>query len=559
MRLRQRLRLGSGAKTILHIIFIERAHFIVLILILSLLSALFGLAVPYYQKIFLTELDYTSLFVCVALTLVYLIFNQLTLFIGQSESVQAQKKLAATLYQHHLRLKTLTLQKKTVGEVVSLYSTDVPSLTVWLEQSLPYGLTILFPLILTPLFLHFFYDLQLRFSFGLVAFLVILNSLMAYRQSIFFYKFKMIAADRMGLVNEWIQNIKGLKILNWVAGFENKIIKKRREETVNRIHMLTNGQVMNSISSNMMFWLNLAMLGFFIWVYDKNFTKADILSLLWVTIVFLSRPLRQLPWFFTFVFDGWTSYKRLVEFFDLQNIDEVILSKNKTAPQYILEIKNLQLRIENKILLKNINLGIKPKELIALIGPVGSGKSLLLKSIIGETPFTADVFYKEKTSYLPQDHFIMSASLRDNMNFYYQSPQEFDNKIIQHLAQAQFDFELDRVQSGLETIIGERGLNLSGGQKQRLSLARQLMHPKALLILDDPLSAVDIATEQGIINQFVKLKEQGFSILLTTQRFSALPYCSRIIFLNNGSIEFDGNSTEFLSHPKYDSFVKGLV
>ncbi len=548
-----------GNKKILSIIFFDRIHFRVLILLLSLLAAIAGLAVPYYQKIFLINLDQTSLFICVLLSLTYLIFNQLTSFVGQTESIQAQKKLAELLYRYNLELKPLTLQKRSVGEVVSLYSTDIPSLTVWLEQSLPYGLTTLFPLVLTPLFLNFYYGLPLTFSFGLVIALVVLNSIMAYRQSIFFFRFKILAADRMGLVTEWIQNIRGLKTLNWVEGFENKIIKKRREETVNRIHMLTNGQVMNSISSSAMFWLNLALLGFFIWFYDNSFSKADIISLLWVTTVFLARPLRQLPWFFTFVFDAWTSYKRLAEFLNLQNQKEIILSRTRTEANLILEIKNLSLRIADRDLLKDINIKVKPKEMIALIGPVGAGKSLLVKSIINETPFTADVFYKEKISYLPQEHFIMSATLRDNMNFYYQSPSEFDDKIIQHLSQAQFNFELDRVQNGLETVIGERGLNLSGGQKQRVSLARQLMYPEGLLILDDPLSAVDISTEQKMIDEFIKLQQEGYSILLTTQRFSALPYCSRIIFLNNGAIEYDGDTKEFLNNPTYASFITGLV
>jgi ATP-binding cassette, subfamily B, multidrug efflux pump len=551
--------ISLGHRKILKIIFLDRPHFRVLILILSLLSTVLGLAVPYYQKTFSMHLDYNSLFICVGLALFYLVFNQLTLFVGQNESIQAQKKLAETIYRHNLDLKPLTLKKRTVGEVVSLYSTDIPSATVWLEQSLPYGLTTFFPLVLTPIFLNYFYGLSYTFSLFLVFSLVLLNSLLAYRQSIFFFRFKILAADRMGLVNEWIQNIRGLKTLNWIEGFENKIIKKRREETLNRISMLTNGQIMNSVSSSVMFWLNLAMLGFFIWFYDHEFTKADIISLLWVTTVFLSRPLRQLPWFFTFVFDALTSYRRLGDFLSLENDKTSIQSTERTDPSYILEVKDLNLNIEGRPLLKHINLSIVPREIIALIGPVGSGKSLLIKSLINETPFSAKIFYKEHTSYLPQEHFIMSANLRDNMNFYYQSPHEHDPKIMRHLEQAQFNFELDRVQNGLETVIGERGLNLSGGQKQRVSLARQLMNPNTLLLLDDPLSAVDISTEKNMIHEFTKLKEEGCSLLLTTQRFSVLPFCTRIVFLNNGTIEFDGNSQDFLNNPKYDSFIKGLV
>ena len=551
--------MNSGNKTILRIIFLDRPHFRLLILFLSLLAAVLGLAVPYYQKNFLTNVDYSTLTICVGLSFAYMILNQLTLFVGQTESIQAQKKLAEILYRHNLGLKPLTLQKRSIGEIVSLYSVDIPSLTVWLEQSLPYGLTTLFPLILTPFFLALFYDLPLTFSLGLVFALVLLNCLMAYRQSVYFFRFKILAADRMGLVNEWIQNIRGLKILNWIEGFENRILRKRREETRNRMHMLTNGQVMNSISSSVMFWLNLSILGFFIWGYEGTFSKADIISLLWLTGVFLSRPLRQLPWFFTFVFDAWTSYKRLSEFLNLENQSEILLSKVKTDSGLLLEIKNLNLHIENRAILKNIDLKIRPREIVALIGPVGAGKSLLAKSIINETPFTADIFYRDKISYLPQEHFIMSASLRDNMNFYYQSPVDFDSRIIRHLEQAQFSFELDRVTNGLETVIGERGLNLSGGQKQRVSLARQLMQPNSLLILDDPLSAVDVSTEKKMIEEFIKLKDDNYSILLTTQRFSVLPFCTRIVFLNCGVIEFDGSSEDFLNDPRYNSFIRGLI
>lgn len=549
----------SGARTILNIIFFDRLHFRILILALSLSSSLLGLSVIYYQKIFASRMDNGTLLLCVGLALAYLMLNQLTLFVGQTESIQAQRKISETLYRHNLQLKPLTLQKRSVGEVVSLYATDVPSLTVWLEQSLPYGLTTLFPLLLTPVFLFYFYDLPLLFSLGLILVLILANSLMAFRQSVFFFRFKTLAADRMGLVNEWIQNIRGLKILNWIEGFEDKILRKRREETVNRIHMLTNGQIMNSVSSSIVFWLNLAMLGFFIWFYDREFSKADIIALLWITTVFLSRPLRQLPWFFTFVFDAWTSFKRLADFLDLRNEPERIGSAVPTVPEALLQVGNLSLEIGGRGLLSAINLTVRPRELVALIGPVGSGKSLLIKSLIGETPFTADIFYKNKTSYLPQEHFIMSASLRDNMNFSYQSPEEFDDKIMFHLAQAQFNFELDRVQNGLETVIGERGVNLSGGQKQRVSLARQLMHPEGLLILDDPLSAVDIATEKNMIQEFLKLRDEGCAILLTTQRFSALPYCDRIVFINNGRIEFDDSASVFLHDSRYNSFIKGLI
>ncbi|OFZ31225.1 MAG: hypothetical protein A2622_01100 [Bdellovibrionales bacterium RIFCSPHIGHO2_01_FULL_40_29] len=546
-----------GQKELIKIIFWDRFSFRIAIVVLALFSSISGLLLPYFQKEFSTHLDFLTLTYCVVLSLVYFGFNQWAAYIGQIESIHAQRKLARTIYHHNLELKPLVLQNKSVGEIVSLYTTDVPSLTVWLEQSLPYGFTTLFPLILTPWFLFSFYDLPLKLSFSLIFLLVFINGAMAYRQSLFFYKFKQLAANRMGLVNEWIQNIRGLKILGWLEGFENQIIKKRREETLNRLAMVTNGQVMNSISSSVTFWLNLSVLMFFIWIEPKPLSKVELIALLWVTTVFLSRPLRQLPWFFTFIFDAWTSYKRIRDFLDLKNQNEIILDQICEQPGCKTSIRNLELSLAGEIVLQIKEFKILKPEIIALVGPVASGKSLFLKSLIRETSFTASHFYTASITYVPQEHFVMSATLRDNVSFEYGTSPKFDSSIMNSLKKAQFDFQLDRVENGLETIIGERGLNLSGGQKQRVSIARQFENLKELVLLDDPLSAVDISTEAELIHEFINLKNQGHSVMLTTQRFSALRFCDRVVYLEKGQIHFDGTAEAFLSHPNFQTFLKG--
>ena len=546
-----------GQKELLHIIFLKRFRFRIYIILFALLSSLCGLLLPYFQKEFSTHLDTLTLGYCVLLAFIYFCFNQLTAYIGQIESIHAQKAIAERIYQHNLNLKPLVLQNRTIGEIVSLYTSDVPSLTVWLEQSLPFGFTTLFPLMLTPWFLNSIYGLPFGFSICLILSLVAINGLMAYRQSIFFFAFKKLAADRMGLVNEWIQNIRGLKILNWIEGFESQIIKKRREETLNRIKMVTNGQIMNSISSSVTFWINIAILMYFVWISPKLLTKSELIGLLWITTVFLSRPLRQLPWFFTFVFDAWTSFKRVAEFLSLKNSAEVIKISSSLDPLSKVDIENLKLSLGHQNLLEISNFKINCPQLIALVGPVASGKSLFLKSLIKETPFIADRFFSTESSYVPQEHFVMSATLRDNVSFNYQAPHSDDIEVLSSLDKAQFNFELDRVESGLETIVGERGVNLSGGQKQRVSLARQFKNLKELILLDDPLSAVDISTEADLIKEFLQLKEQGHTIILTTQRFSALQFCERIVYLEKGKITFDGASEIFLNDSRFQTFIKG--
>lgn len=521
-----------------------RWPFRVLIFVLALIASVTGLLVPFYQKEFISTLNFLNLLICSVLTLVSFLCFQLTIYVGAREALFCQSKLARFLYEHILNLKFITsnskFASKSTGEKVSLYTTDIPSGTMWLEQSLPYILTTFIPLVLTPYFLNTYYNLPYSFSLLIIAIIFIFNLVMAFRQSIFFFRFKILAAQRLGLVNEWIQNIKSLKTLNWITGYEKKILTKRVEETENRIQMVTNGQIMNSFSSSITFWLNLCVLAYVLWHYYDQIHKSDIFVLLWVMGIFLSRPLRQLPWLFTILFDAYTSVTRLGNFLKLRNTLTSVKQTQQTSDASVLEIKQLQLSIDGLTLLKDIDLTIKEGELVALIGPIGSGKSLLLKSILNETPFRAQQLFHAPASYLPQEPFIMSASIKDNIAFEYETTAT-TQKLNRSLEQAEFDIYEDRLPNGLETEIGERGINLSGGQKQRLNLARIFFHPQKLLLLDDPFSAVDIGTEQKLIQSLIALKNQGHSLLVTTQRHGFLKHCDRILYIQEGRILFDGH------------------
>jgi ABC-type multidrug transport system fused ATPase/permease subunit len=112
---------------------------------------------------------------------------------------------------------------------------------------------------------------------------------------------------------------------------------------------------------------------------------------------------------------------------------------------------------------------------------------------------------------------------------------------------------------GLQTIIGERGLNISGGQKQRLNLARLFYHPLPLFLLDDPFSAVDVGTEKKLIDSLFSLKSDNHSFLVITQRYEFLKQCDRVIYMENGEIKFNGTYPEFISHEKYKKFIAGDV
>jgi ABC-type multidrug transport system fused ATPase/permease subunit len=544
-----------------------------LIVILAFLVAVIGILSPVLQKIFVDQLTGVTIYKDYLPTWAWLLLSGLSLLISLAcyqtltylsviEAVKTQHALAEKLYQKLLSLRPLDYQKRTTGEFISVYASDIPSSTILVEQSLPQGLNILFPLILAPLVLIRYFEVPGNKLIPALVIFVLLNLILAYRQSLFFYKFKDLAAKRIGIVNEWIQNIRSLRILNWIPLFEDKIYQAREIETRNRIHMLNNGQTMNAVSSSMTFGLT----AYILWLMSKNVNQglspSNLLAVFWIVSVFLTRSFRQLPWFFTFLFDAWTSIKRLSDAFALgPQSEEHLIPKaekalSKTSGNLI--VKGLNLSVQGHPILINLNFEIQAGEFVALVGPVGSGKSLLLLSLLGETDATFEAYqfgdwdllklprseWKRFFSYIPQDGFLMSATVRDNLHFEYYASSENDSFVLECLPKVQFDILSEGLTQGLDTEVGERGVNLSGGQKQRLSLARSLLRSAPIHLFDDCLSAVDVNTEKYLIEELFNKDFATHIRVLVTTRFQVLTNVSRILFLQNGNLVAFGSYSE---------------
>lgn len=194
--------------------------------------------------------------------------------------------------------------------------------------------------------------------------------------------------------------------------------------------------------------------------------------------------------------------------------------------------------------LKNISLILNPGELLAVVGPVGAGKSSLLMSILKELPvLSGQVNVHGTVSYVAQQPWIFSASLRQNILF----GQKYDKikyKQIVQVCALKRDIEL--LPHKDFTLVGERGISLSGGQRARVSLARALYVDADIYILDDPLSAVDAKVGRHIFNQCINgyLKEK--SRILVTHQLQFLPQVNRIIILDQGEAVGIGTFEELL-------------
>lgn len=573
----------SQEKSLLRLILLHRLPYRYLILFSSFAASFAGILAPYFQKEFVDALtgetpsrlhffSFLSPWVYIGLAfLSYLIgqaFALWTNYLGAREAILMQRILSDRLYEKMLSLRVDTLSQRPLGEIVSIYATDVQGSTVFLDQTLPAGATTLFPLLLAPFVLIFMFDTPLWPTFLTMFFVSALNTTLAFRQSKFFFMYKQLAAERIGLVNEWIQNIRTLRVLGWTRHFEEAIFKKRVVETENRRRMLTNGQVMNSISSSFTFLLNVLTLGVLVFVSQEKLTSGEILALLWILGVFLTRPFRQMPWFFTFAFDSWTSLKRLQDFFDTQNLftEPAPSATSRPSPQesknVVLETKNLNLKIGGYSILKDISLQLREREFVAVVGDVGSGKSLLLLSLLGETGAHSEYMKVKdgfKLAFVPQEGFIMSANLRDNIIFDYDQSPSHDSQVLTSLSACEFHFDQERTEKGLDTLIGERGVNLSGGQKQRVSLARVDYSNADILLLDDCFSALDVDTERRIMDRLFLNRWKNKTKLLVTHRLTVLEKVDRILFIDSGKIVGEGTFHELLeSSEQFRDFTQSV-
>jgi ABC-type multidrug transport system fused ATPase/permease subunit len=601
-------------KSLLRYAMVHRIQARLLIVALALIATVSGLLSPFFQKIFIDRLLGASVLThgmsgfgwLESVPVLSLIgfafvttfaaqgFSILASYCGIREGVFLQREFSEILYGKMLSLRSDRMVGTSVGEVVSIYATDIPGSTAIVDQALPAGAGVVFPLLLAPIVIHWICGIELMATIAVMGTVVTLLFAMAFRQSRFFYRFKQLAAERTGIVNEWIQNMRLLRILGWIEKFEDRIFHKREEETLNRVAMVTNGQLMGAFGSSISFVVNLMGISSLVFLREKPVTPSELFALLWIFGVFLARPFRQIPWIVTFTFDSLTSIRRLENFLgrpadESFNLDKTQATPASEAPLQIesvrLIVHGLNLNINGRKLLDNIDFEIKPGEFVAVVGEVGAGKTLLLQSLVGETGATFSQFKignensleielnerRRRFAFVPQEGFVMSSSLRENVKFEYDGDSSIDllanassdsakDKAAERsLELAQFRLQGEALAEGLDSEIGERGVNLSGGQRQRVSLARAHFFDRPTILLDDCLSALDVDTESQLIRDLIDGAWKQRTRILVTHRLSVLEKVDRVFFMESGRVIEQGPFEDLLRRSaKVRDFVSSV-
>jgi len=282
----------------------------------------------------------------------------------------------------------------------------------------------------------------------------------------------------------------------------------------------------------------------------------------------LTWPMMALGWVTNLIQRGRASLDRINRI--LETLPEIKDSKSAVMLEQLqgrIAFKEVDFAYNHKDndstpVLSKISLTLEPGKVLGIVGPPGSGKTTLLSLI----PRLYDVSrggifldgkdiralkidnLRSHIAFMPQEPFLFAGTIRENITFGSPSVKE---PLLEKIAREAALYDTIRsFPDGFETIVGEKGVILSGGQKQRIALARCLLQEAAVLVLDDPISQVDLETGTAIIDTIKSMTGQK-SIIIVSHRISAVSFADQIIALKQGRIIEQGTHRDLITTHQY--------
>jgi ATP-binding cassette subfamily B protein len=213
------------------------------------------------------------------------------------------------------------------------------------------------------------------------------------------------------------------------------------------------------------------------------------------------------------------------------------------------------------LVLKNVSLEIPQGKFLGIVGKSGSGKSTLLQLLIkfycqqegniyigpDDINLYDDALVRSKIAYVEQSPTIFSGSIRSNIIF--SNPEISRDKVENIINLCGINDFANKLEFGLDTEIGERGVRLSGGQKQRISIARALLYNPEILLLDEATSALDSESENILLDNIKRILK-GKTIISIAHRISSIEKADEILIVNQGTIADKGTHEQLLNKSK---------
>ncbi|HTO38299.1 MAG TPA: ABC transporter ATP-binding protein [Brumimicrobium sp.] len=466
------------------------------------------------------------------------------------------------IYKQYQKLSYNFYKKNSTGDLMNRISEDVTLVRQYLGPSVMYSINLVVLFAFTLLFMmRISVELTLYtlLPLPLMSFLIYKVSSIVNRQS---EKVQAQQSKISTFVQESFSGISVLKAYDSESKYQEDFNADAEEYLDRNMSLVkTNAFFMPTIT----FLIGLSTIltiyygGLLSFDEQSSLTSGDIVAFIFY-VNMLTWPFASIGWVVSVIQRAAASQARINEF--LNEEPEIVNSNFEPfVLQGEIEFENVSYTFPSGVkAIKNVSFKIDKGESLAILGRTGSGKSTIIKLLtrqidadegrilidgIDLKEVNLDA-YRKQLGLVPQEIFLFSDTIRNNVGFGLTEDEEIsDEEVIEVLKTAHVWHNVQEFKEGLDTVLGERGVNLSGGQKQRISIARALIRKPKLLVLDDCLSAVDTDTEEIILRNFSETLKNCTS-LIVSHRISTIRNADRVIVLDDGLKIEEGTHEELI-------------
>ena len=480
-----------------------------------------------------------------------------------------EKDLKNKLFEQFMKIKLANIQNIKNGELMSYFVKDITEIRKFSYRLLSYGSRIVFICITTAYTMMSSVNPRLTFMTLLpivvTAFLIV--KIKEYVEQSF-KKSQKCFTELSEYVQESTDAIRTTKAYTGEISQLKEFIRKNRalRESNNVVDVHS---TLLSTCINICFGLcyAISLLYGSKLVLDGTISTGDFIAFNGYIGLFVG-PVSWLPNLISSFKRAQISYQRLDYIFSLEREKISSIDTTEASLKGNIEIKNLSFAYPENIetVLKHISITVNKGETLGIIGTIGSGKTTLMNLLLRLYPVPNGKIFidgedindiplktlRDSICYITQDNFLFSNTLRENIKLFKTGYE--DEEIKNSTRDAMIYDDIEKMKNGIDTIIGERGVDLSGGQKQRIVISRAFLNKSNIVIFDDTFSALDNKTEELVLNNVKELVRDKTCIIISN-RISDIKHADKILVLSSGNIVEAGTHKSLLElHGKYYDF-----